>query len=177
MGPIEKQSRHLVQTHFPEFLDQPASLSGRFHLGETMGEHMDECVRIIGVLAVGMGVKLKAEIDLLCAAAYLHDVGKALISAKGNVKEKGWRYFKTTGWSRRDDFMCIHPTLSAAVLDRFDNLERKEELKKLVSIHMGHWYKRTPKPSELYEYLLVLADYLSCTCDFRSIPKVEDIIK
>jgi len=160
MGPIEQQARQLVNRYFTDYLSQPASLSGRFHKGENMGDHMNASVLAMELLCEGMGVP-KEDRDMLNASAYLHDVGKFVIAAKGKVEMKGWKHHEATNWSRFDEFMNIHPILSAAVIDRFDKLDRKEEIKRLVAVHMGPWYKRTPKPEGLYETLIVLADYLS----------------
>jgi len=98
----------------------------------------------------------------LIAATYLHDLGKVAITKKGKVSFENWEYFEQTDYSRIDMLMHLHPLISASVLDKFE-IDRKNEIKRLVSIHMGHWYKKDgcPQPENLYEYLIVLADYLA----------------
>lgn len=160
MGPIEQQAIHILNKPWAEAMEQPASLSGKYHKGETMREHLTAAAYVMGLLCEGHRIS-KEDTDLLKAAAWLHDIGKFAICAKGKVEGQNWRYFDATDWSRIDDLMCIHPMLSSAVLDRYENLPRKEELKRLVSIHMNRFYKRTPKPETLYEYLVCEADFLS----------------
>ena len=99
--------------------------------------------------------------DMLIACAYLHDIGTYIITKKGKIEEYGWKYYEVTGWSRIEYLMKAHPILSSYVLTNYE-IPRREEIRRIVSTHMGHWYKQIPQPNTLYEYLMVEADYL-CT--------------
>ena len=156
---IEQQAKAILE-HFPQFKEQPASVSGKYHFGETLGEHTDRCVSVMNHMCDSLNIA-GSDREMLVAAAYLHDLGKVLITTKGKVILEHWTYFEKTGYSRIDILMHLHPLMSARILDKFD-IDRKDEIKKLVSVHMSHWYKDScPQAETLYERLLILADYLA----------------
>ena len=139
--------------------EQPASLSGKFHHGETMQEHLEKCVNIMKYLCDAFGI-VDENREVLIASAWLHDIGKLVLSQK--QKNEGlYRNFEC-GYSRIDCLMKIHPIISDILLDEF-NIGRKADIKRLVSVHMGHWYKNRymPRPKQLDEYLIIMADYLA----------------
>jgi hypothetical protein len=146
----------------------PASISGKFHIGETSMQHLENTATIMKHLCDEFKIN-KEDRDMLIGAAYLHDVGLALITRKGKIEEPGWKYYKETGYSRLTLFARIHPYLSACVIEEY-HIPRKEELKRLVSIHMSHWYQMTPRPKGRYEDLLCIADYLAS----RDVRKYEE---
>ena len=156
---IEEQAKEILKL-FPQIKEQPASLSGRFHIGETVEQHLERVASVMRHLCDGFHI-YGNDRDMLIACAYLHDLGIYVITKKGKIDMFGWTYHES-GWSRMEYLMKIHPVLSAHILDEIKlPLDRKHEIKRIVSIHMGKWYRSTPKPENLYEYLLVIADYLS----------------
>jgi putative nucleotidyltransferase with HDIG domain len=166
-GRIEKTALQILK-NFPQILEQPASISGNFHLGETVMQHLERCASMMRHLCDGMNIHGEDR-DMLIACAYLHDLGIYSITRKGEMgglANPGWCYHKETGWSRMDELMKIHPILSATILDGF-RIPRQEEIKQIISTHMGFWYKNNinPRPKTLYEYLMVEADYLATRPD------------
>ena len=158
---IEQQAKNILEA-YPQFKEQPASVSGKYHFGETLAEHTERCANVMKHMCDSLDI-YDNDKDMLVAAAYLHDLGKVLITLKDKVDFEHWTYFPTTGYSRITILMHLHPLMSARILDGHD-IDRKEEIKRLVSVHMGHWYKDScpqPEPGDLYESLIVLADYLS----------------
>ena len=152
------QAKKIIES-LSQMKEQPASVSGKYHFGETLLEHTERCVSIMYNICDSLNIQ-ESDREMLVASAYLHDIGKVLITRKGHEDLSCWKYFSKTGYSRIDAFMHLHPILSAVMLDDFE-LDRKEEIKRLVSVHMGHWYKECPQPETLYEKLIVLADYLA----------------
>ena len=98
--------------------------------------------------------------DMLIASAYLHDIGLAVITRKGKVDESGWKYYKETDYSRLQSLSRIHPYISASIIEDC-HIGRKQDIKRLISVHMSHWYQMTPRPKGRYEDLLCIADYLA----------------
>ena len=156
-GKIEKQAKAIL-SNFPQIVEQPASLSGRFHLGESVAEHLRRTANIMKHLCDAMGVH-GSDRDMLIACAYLHDLGIYVIVMKGKITYPTWEYHET-GWSRIETLMKIHPIISSAILDEF-TIDRKNDIKNIIITHMGHWYKNTPRPKNLYQYMLVMADFLA----------------
>lgn len=159
-GKIERRALEILK-EFPDINTQPASISGKFHIGETIMEHLERTASVMRHLCDGMNIRGEDR-DMLIACAYLHDLGKLPITLKGEIKASGWRYHEASGWSRIDEFMKVHGILSAMVLDNY-RIPRREEIKRIISTHMGYWYANNynPRPHNLFEYLMVEADYLA----------------
>jgi len=155
---IVDQAKHILE-QFPIYKELPASLSGKHHFGETHKTHIELTVIVMEHLCDEFNIKGEDR-DLLIAAAYLHDIGLYKITQKGKVDLPGWKYFEQSGYSRNENLMYKHGTVGAQVLDDFE-IDRKEELKRLISVHMSHWYKDEPQPNTLYEYLICIADYIA----------------
>ena len=157
---IEKRAKEILQD-FPQIKEQPASISGKFHIGETIEEHLERCASVMRHLCDGMNIRGEDR-DMLIACAYLHDLGKLPITVKGCLNDGGWRYHEKSNYSRIDEFMKVHGILSAMVLDNY-RIPRREEIKRIIAVHMGWWYANNynPRPNNLYEYLMVEADYLA----------------
>lgn len=163
-GKIEQRAKEILKD-FPQIKTQPASLSGVFHLGETVEQHLERCASVMRHLCDGMNIHGEDR-DMLIACAYLHDLGIYTISKQGQVNINGWTYHTATNWSRIDSLMPVHPLLSAMALEQY-TIPRKKEIQRIISTHMGYWYKNdyNPRPSNLYEYLMVEADYLATRKD------------
>lgn len=157
MNKITEIAKNMLHD-FPQ-IRQPASLSGKYHHGDSLLEHLEKCANIMSHLCDGMGIKEENK-DMLVACAWLHDIGKLIISREGESDAWGSKYYEATGWSRLEYLMRLHPLISARIIQNY-NIPRKKEIQRIVSVHMGHWYKECPQPENLYEYLMVEADYLS----------------
>lgn len=169
-GKLEKTAKYIL-SHYPILEEMPASISGKFHIGETAMQHYENTAIIMRHLCDEFKIN-KQDRDMLIASAYLHDVGLALITKKGEVKDPGWIYYPETGFSRLQMYSRVHPYLSACVIEEY-YIGRKEELKRLVSVHMSQWYQMTPRPKGRYEDLLCIADYLASR-DVRKYKERED---
>jgi len=158
-GKIEKRAKEILKD-FPQIEEIPASISGKFHIGETIRQHLERCASVMRHLCDGLNIRGEDR-DMMIACAYLHDLGKLPITVKGRRTTSGWRAHKS-GWSRIDEFMKVHGILSAMVLDNY-KIPRREQIKSIIATHMGWWYSNpyNPKPQNLFEYLMVEADYLA----------------
>lgn len=155
---IEKRALEILKD-FPIIKNMPAMISGRFHIGETALKHAENVVIIMKHLCDEFKIK-KEDRDMLIATAYLHDIGQCVITKKGKVNDVGWKYYKETGYSRIHSLARIHPIISASIIEDY-HIPRKEEIKRLVLVHMSYWYRMTPKPKNRYEDLICIADYLA----------------
>jgi len=157
MNKITKQALKIIED-YPIYEELPASISGKYHLGETLRQHSELAVKIIKALCLEFNIS-DEDTDMLIAATYLHDIGNCAISRKGKVE--GYDYYEKTGFSRLNIVHKAHPIISALVIDKYD-IDRKEEIKRLVSVHMSHWYKGyCPQPNNLFEYLICTADFMA----------------
>lgn len=149
-----------ILSDFKDELKQPASLSGKYHRGETMDEHLKRCANIMQHLCDAFNIHGEDR-DMLIAASLLHDIGKFVLAIRKNINRKFWNNHPT-GWSRVDLLMQLHPVIGDLILDNY-KIARKNEIKRLIAVHMAHWYKNdyVKRPKCLYEYLIVLADYLA----------------
>ena len=157
-GKIEKRAKEIL-IDFPQIEKQPASISGRNHFGETIRQHLEYTASFMRHLCDGLNIHGEDR-DMLIACAYLHDLGIYIITKEGKIEDPEWTYYSQTNWSRKNSLMSAHAKLSAKVLEEYD-ISRKEEIKRIISTHMNHWYKDTPRAQTLYEYLIVEADYLA----------------
>lgn len=164
IGKLEKQALGILKD-FPIINELPASLSGKHHIGETAIQHLELAVNVMKHLCLEFNVP-KEDWDLLIAATYLHDIGGYPLCVKGKMDLPHWKYHEATGFSRLDCFFYSHPILSAELIEGYE-IDRKEEIKRLVSVHMSHWYKDCPQPdlTNLYEVLICTADYVASKGD------------
>jgi putative nucleotidyltransferase with HDIG domain len=156
---ITKRAIELLWERFPEWETQPSSLSGMFHGGDSMGEHLRKAVNIMKHLCDCFDIP-DEDRDMLIAATYLHDIGKYTITSDVSIERHGWKYFPRTRYSRLEALMKIHGPVGAAVLADY-KIDRKEEIKGMIASHMGHWSSDAPQPITFYQHLVCIADYLS----------------
>jgi hypothetical protein len=154
---IEERAKEILLS-CPEFCETPTSISGKYHHGETHLIHAEETANAMRHLCAEFNVP-KQDRDLLIGACYLHDIGLRIITQKGKTIRPNYDYYEATGYSRDRTYYDIHAMLSAQIVDMYE-IERKEELKRLVSVHMSHWHPKCPQPGNLYEYLMCVADYV-----------------
>lgn len=156
---LEKRAQEILDERFPGWERQPASLSGMFHAGDTMGEHIRKAVNIMKHLCDCFDIP-DEDRDLLIAATMLHDIGKYTISSDVSIEQRGWKWFPRTRYSRLEALMKIHGPVGAAVLEDY-KIDRKEEIKGMIASHMSHWNKDAPQPITFYQHLIAITDYLS----------------
>jgi len=164
MGILETRAKEIL-AKLDGFLEIPASISGRYHYGETMEDHLTRVVEIIKDLCREFNIS-EEDTDMLSAVGWLHDIGRYLITVKGDVSKKAsnWTYFKKTGYSRQDGMMEKHPLIGSRMLIETDKeIPRKKEIQRLIEIHMSHWYPEQPQPdtTKLFEVIICTADYLA----------------
>lgn len=155
---ITKRALEILD-EFPIHRDMPASLSGKYHVGETHKEHLEMTVAVMKHLCREFNI-IGSDRDMLIAASYLHDMGLYNITIKGKPSQTGWKYFEATGYSRKNNTMESHPTLGAELLEKYE-IPRKKEIQRLLSVHMSHWYPNCPQPETFYDRLVCIADYVA----------------
>ena len=154
----------------------PASISGKYHLGETAQGHIMRVVwfakRIIEEFDLSQG-----ESDILLSSAVLHDIGYCVITTKERIDESQIKY--KTGWYRSVNKAKYHPIISMSMI-KIEALKQKVETNPLVvkvilivSSHMSHWSSVCPKPTDDLAKYLALADYLAS----RKEIKIEESLK
>ena len=153
---IEERAKQILDD-FPIHRGMPASLSGKYHIGETQREHLELAVNVMRHLCDEFNIK-NPDRDMLIGATYLHDIGLYVITQKGKVDLPNWRYYEKTGYSRIQSLMYIHGTIGRAVINAYD-IDRKKEIGDLISVHMSHWYPLEPQPKCRYDDLICIADY------------------
>lgn len=159
MGPIEEKAFEILCTDWCRFLNQPASLSGKYHNGKSMLFHLLVTVVFMELLCKAHQIT-GVDRDILRAAAWLHDLGKFVISMPGRSANPSYTYYEC-GWSRADALMELHPILSAAVVGQYPALKHNKKIQRLVSVHMNKFYPDTPRPVTLHENLICEADFLA----------------
>lgn len=55
-GKIEKRAKEILKD-FPQIKEQPASISGKFHIGETLEQHLERTASIMRHLCDGMNIR------------------------------------------------------------------------------------------------------------------------
>ena len=162
-GPLTKKAKAILED-YPIRKVLPASISGKYHVGETHEQHINMAVNVMKELCREFKITGE-ERDMLIAATYLHDIGIYIITQEGNSDIKDWKYYKDSNYSRSHVLMSLHPLIGAKLIDSY-NIGRKQDIKRLVSVHMSHWYEDTcPQPKNFYERLVCIADYVASKGD------------
>lgn len=160
MGHLEIIAKDILNA-YPIHKTMPASLSGKYHIGETQRQHLEMATNVMRHLCKEFNIS-KEDTDMLLAATWLHDIGLYVITKEGNWSgDDGWVYYKKTGYSRLMAGMQSHGTIGASLLSRYENIPRLKEIMRLVSVHMSHWYPMQPQPQTMYERLICIADYIA----------------
>ena len=161
MGCLETIAKDILNG-YPIHLEMPASLSGKYHTGETQRQHLEMATNVMKHLCREFNIS-KEDTDMLVAATWLHDLGLYVITQKGEIKLNGWKYYEKTGYSRLMAGMQSHGTIGASILSnpKYEKMPRRKEIMRLVSVHMSHWYPMQPQPETMYERLICIADYMA----------------
>lgn len=157
IGKIEQQALNILKD-FPQIETQPASISGRYHVNETIRQHLESTVSVMKHLCEEFNIQ-GSDKDMLIACAYLHDLGIYIITLKQKIEHPKWEYYES-GYSKPKSLMKLHPIISAQILEEYD-IDRKAEIQRIVATHMSHWYKHCPQPENLFEYLLCASDFIA----------------
>ena len=148
-----------ILNNFSIHAKMPASLSGKYHIGESHIRHLEMATNVMRHLCNEFKIS-KEDTDMLVAATWLHDIGLYVITKKGNWSgDDGWVYYEKTDYSRLASAMQSHGTIGASILSQYKDLPRLKEIQNLVSVHMSHWYPMQPQPKTMYENLICIADY------------------
>lgn len=148
---------------YPDYFDQPASVSGKYHSGDTRLTHIQKALYIIKLICEEFQI-VGIHRDKLISAMILHDIGYVLILKKGNIP--GLKYYDTTGWSTGDQYE--HPKMGfTIVMDSNIPYSHKVDIANMVFRHMSHWYHNAPLPKTEDEEWIALADYLSSRSDLK----------
>jgi len=148
---------------YPIYKKMPASISGKYHMGETQQKHLELAVNVMYHLCDEFNIH-GIDKEILIASTYLHDIGLYIITADKKVDILDWEYFPETGYSRNRALMVLHPLIGASLMDKYKNKIDKvilEKIKRLISVHMSHWYSLCPKPITIEEHLICTADYVA----------------
>lgn len=156
---IEKRAIEILNECFPNYKDIPASISGKYHIGETHEQHLQLVNNILKHMCDEFNIH-DIKRDILLASGWLHDIGEYEIIVKGKVDGDQWTYYEKSDYSRLNNLMKSHGSIGAKILDNYD-IPFKEDIKRLVACHMSHWYKNEPQPQQLDEYLICVADYVA----------------
>lgn len=172
-----KQFAIVLLDSLPEYIwHVPASSTGKYHPQYSLGEgglmrHQMAVVRFLNFffeLEQYQKVITSRQRDLMRIAGFVHD-GRKSGSQEDFEKSKFTRF--------------NHPKLMADIITSYTgkylNPEELEFIAKAINSHMGQWNsdKKTnielPKPSNIYEEFVHLADYLASrktlTMDFENI--------
>ena len=158
---IETLEQHALKLliSYPQIQEIPASISGKYHSGETLFEHLQTTANIMKHLCDEFAIEGESR-DILVAAAWLHDIGNCGITIKGNVEEPGWNYFPATGYSRHSVLYFVHPILSTLIISA-SQIPNATQINDIVITHMSHWSPRCPQPITFEQKLLCTADYIA----------------
>lgn len=150
----------ILTMFYDQIKEMPASLSGKYHKGETLESHLCEVAGFSFVMAEELDIKDR-NLDILLGASLTHDVGRCLIAKKGKVD--GWKHYEETGWSRKTpEDERTHPLLSAYVIGLVSAFDGAPEMELLVATHMGKWFScYCPTPEMLSSKLNIMATVLS----------------
>ena len=171
--------REMVKEIYNEYKDRakelPTSLSNKYHLGETLQEHIEFSLDWLFFLMEEFRLSAIQK-DYLIAGIILHDISNALNNTKEpNPEEYQKKY--DTGYFRSKEAYTYHPTLSAFIIgkyivDKKKNIPELINVAQLVQTHMSHWLGGyNPEPSDLIEYILCTVDFLASR---KELPKMEN---
>jgi len=154
----------------------PASISGKYHLGETTQGHIMRVVWFVKQIIEEFNLS-QEESDILISSALLHDIGYCKVTTKERVDESQIKY--KTGWYRSVDGAKFHPMISVLMIDEeafIQEIEKNPLVVKVVlavASHMSHWSPECPQPKDDLAKYLALADFFAS----RKEIKIEDSLE
>jgi response regulator RpfG family c-di-GMP phosphodiesterase len=149
--------------NYDDLISLPASISGRWHSGETIAEHLLRVVKFADGFITNLGLN-QFESDILIAGCLLHDIWNSKGTSKDRNKNEYQKEYEN-GYNRSRESAQYHPMLGSFMIGKYmldNNLMNTTIIKtaEIIQTHMSHWSKEwCPTPtSKLAEYL--------CMCDF-----------
>jgi hypothetical protein len=163
---------------YPDYLKQPASISGKYHKGENRAMHVRMALVILKHICTEFNITGMRR-DKLFAAMILHDIGCVRFMRPGRVP--GWKYYEVTGWSRKSGTIDEHPLDGFQIIMEETNIHPEDikiEIANMVLKHMSHWYKGSPNPETEDERWIAISDYIASREDIKFVGlEVEDWTK
>jgi response regulator RpfG family c-di-GMP phosphodiesterase len=141
----------------------PASISGKYHLGETVEQHLIRTMAFAALFVQEFNLNQK-DTDVLYASALLHDIANCYYT----TKEYGV-------YHREKEATDYHPILGMFILGK-KMIERNQlnpliiETALAISTHMSHWYNKNPLPRTDIEKFLAMSDYLASRKEIKLEP-------
>jgi len=166
--------QHLLNK-YPDYLKQPASISGKYHKGENRLTHIRMTLIILNMICKEFNI-IGLRRDRLFTAMILHDIGYVDFVRPGNIK--GWKYYPQTGWSRNyvdDD----HPLRGFQIVmsESLISEEHKVDIANMILKHMSIWNKFCPEPETEDEKWIAISDYIASRQEIKFVGlEVEDWI-
>ena len=165
---IEKFAERVLDMAPAYWYSVPASSTGKYHPSYALGDgglvrHTMALLRIMNHMFNVASFKelfTSRERDLLRVAGLAHDMMKS--GTQDEYEKSKWTKFE-------------HPILAARMIQDIDGLSKDEKIfiGKAIASHMGEWNtdKRSsailPTPSDKYQILLHLCDYLASRKDIE----------
>ena len=172
---IKEMTSKIYEDNKEAFDKVPASLSKKYHSGETIQTHVEFALEWLFLIMNEFSLSA-IEKDYLISATILHDVS-SVINASTEPNPEEFQKLYPTGYFRSQEAYVYHPTLSAFVIGKYiidtkKNIPELIKVAKLIESHMSHWLKGyNPEPIDLLEFILCTSDYLSTRKD---LPKMEN---
>jgi response regulator RpfG family c-di-GMP phosphodiesterase len=161
---IKKMVKFFVEENLAILQEQPASLSGKFHNGETLEKHLIHTCYIADELTIEFNLS-DEEYDIVMAACMLHDIGSTVVASKEKDPKQYQRLYDT-GYYRSKEGYELHANIGAAMIGSYivNNKTfsaKMFRIKKLVEIHMSHWLNKDFYPNDLLETIICTADFIA----------------
>ena len=152
---------------YPDYLKEPASVSGKYHKGENRKMHVRMALVVLKNICREFRIT-GIRRDKLYTAMILHDIGCVMQMKPGKVQ--GWKYYEITGWSKKlNGGVDAHPEIGFKIIMEESSIQPrfKVEIANMVLKHMSHWYKHCPNPETEDEKWIAISDYLASRADIK----------
>lgn len=155
--------RKIIDDNLGSLKELPASISGHWHLGETLEEHIDRCCWFAVQIITNMGLS-NEDADVLLFATLTHDISKPYNTRKERNPNDFQRLYQDM-WNRGQVSEYYHGTLSAWVIGKYaleNNVVDNPVVYRAsnaVAAHMSHWVSEASQPRTDVEKYLCLCDY------------------
>lgn len=146
---------------FPDYIEQPSSVSGKHHKGETKLQHVRMAAHVMQLICNEFDIR-GIRRDKLISAILLHDIGYTGLMKPGKIP--GWKYYEETGWSSKSRQENINHPLHGFNIIKDSTMaeEHKIEIANMVLKHMSHWYDtEVPNPETEDEKWVALSDFVA----------------
>jgi response regulator RpfG family c-di-GMP phosphodiesterase len=167
---LRKLTFNIIKKYTDILTELPASVSGKYHIGETAEQHALRVVWFVKHIIKEFNLPQEDK-DVLISSAILHDIGNCVVTTKEKINDEQTKY--PTGWYRSINGAKLHPIISMYVIGRealnmnvvTNPLIAKVAL--IVSSHMSHWITECPKPVSRLAEFLALADYFASRSEIK----------